>query len=421
MRYGRFLDNAKVTVKALVAGICAPTSARVAGRHVLSIEDTSEINYQSHAGRVRDLGTVGNGTDVGLFAHPLLAIDADDGACLGLAHLHLWRRTEGASPTYRDLPIEAKESIRWIATAQAGKKCLASAAKITVVADRECDIYEMWARVPDGRTDLLIRACRDRAVDVDAKGSLFECMSRLPLAGTLRVAVPGRAGKRTAHEAALQVRFGEVTLKRPQHCSDKSAPQRITVRALEVIEDADTVVAGEEPIHWRLLTTHQITDWADAVRCIGYYRQRWHIEQTFRTLKSQGLDIESSLVESGERLEKLVCLALAAAVKIMQLTRARDGTSDRPATDVFNAEEIDALHQVSPTLEGRTEKQKNPHPDQSLAWAAWVIARLGGWKGYASERKPGPITMHRGLQSFEHIFLGWSIATAAREKNVCIR
>jgi hypothetical protein len=157
------------------------------------------------------------------------------------------------------------------------------------------------------------------------------------------------------------------------------------------------------------------------VRCIGYYRQRWHIEQTFRTVKSQGLDIESSLVESGERLEKLVCLALAAAVKIMQLTQARDGTTQRPATDVFSAEEIDVLHQVSPTLEGRTEKQKNPHPRHSLAWAAWVIARLGGWKGYASERKPGPITLHRGLQSFENIFLGWKIAVAAREIDVCIR
>lgn len=421
MRYGRFLHNTKVSVNALVAGICAPTTARVAGRHVLAIEDTSEINYQSHAGRVRNLGSVGNGTDLGLFVHPLLAVDAEDGACLGLAHLHLWRRTEGASPKYRDLPIEAKESIRWIDTAQAGKKCLSLAANITVVADRECDIYEMWIRVPDERTDLLIRACRDRAADIDASGSLFECISRLPLAGTLRVPVPGRPGKRTAHEASLQVRFGEVTLKRPQHCSDKSAPERITVRAIEVIEEAATVVAGEEPIHWRLLTTHEIASWADAVRCIGYYRQRWHIEQTFRTLKSQGLDIESSLVESGERMEKLVCLALAASVKIMQLTLARDGTSERPATDVFNAEEIEVLHHVSPTMEGRTEKQKNPHPPQLLAWAAWVIARLGGWKGYASERKPGPITMHRGLQAFEGIFIGWKIAIGGREKDVCIR
>ncbi|MGA8447201.1 MAG: hypothetical protein WB766_18710, partial [Roseiarcus sp.] len=42
-------------------------------------------------------------------------------------------------------------------------------------------------------------------------------------------------------------------------------------------------------------------------------------------------------------------------------------------------------------------KQKNPHPPGSLAFAAWVFARLGGWTGYYG--KPGPIVMLRGLTS----------------------
>jgi len=45
-----------------------------------------------------------------------------------------------------------------------------------------------------------------------------------------------------------------------------------------------------------------------------------------------------------------------------------------------------------------------------LAWAAWLIARLGGWSGYQSQRPPGIVTFYRGLQTFESIFLGWKLA-----------
>lgn len=146
-----------------------------------------------------------------------------------------------------------------------------------------------------------------------------------------------------------------------------------------------------------------------ALRCVG-----WLVEQLFRTLKRQGLDIESSLVEGCEDLMKMACLATAAAVRVMQLVQAREG---RPAADVFGAPEIEVLKQLGPTLEGKTEKQKNPHPALSLAWAAWIIARLG-WKGYAKERKPGPITMSRGLQTFTSLCLGWRLARG--QKDVCI-
>lgn len=55
-----------------------------AGRHVLAIQDTSEINCQAQRGRKRRLGTVGNGNDISLIVHPALAVDALNGDCLGL-------------------------------------------------------------------------------------------------------------------------------------------------------------------------------------------------------------------------------------------------------------------------------------------------------------------------------------------------
>lgn len=420
IRFGRFLANTRVSTKELIDGACAGTGPRSAGRHVLAIQDSSEINLQRHAGRAVGLGTVGNGTDLGFFVHPLLAVDADEGSCLGLAHLHLWQRTQGKAPNYKKLPIEDKESARWIDAVVAGKKRLTEAATITVVADREADIYELWDRLPDARTHLLIRACRDRNLAMSSGTTLFDWMDRQAVQGSYLITLPVTP-KRSAHEALLHVRFGTVALKRPLSCSDKRAAPRLMLNVIDVVEDAATVVGTEEPIHWRLLTTHVVGSMEDARQCIRWYCQRWHIEQTFRTVKRQGLDVESSQLEHGVRLEKLVVMALSAAVRVMQLTLAREGGLPRPATDAFDADEIDVLQHIQPTQEGKTEKQKNPHPLRSLAWAAWIIARLGGWKGYASERKPGPITMLHGLQTFFAIQQGWLLARSATAKDVCIR
>ena len=414
VQFGRWLANDKVTSDELISTACERTGKRAAGRHVLAIQDTTELNHQAHAGRVSGLGTVGNGRDVGLFLHPLLAVDAVDGTCLGLAHVHHWTRTTRAAPHYRKLPIEEKESYRWLSTAQAGKNCLSEAARVTIIADRESDIYEEWVRLPDARTHLLTRVCRDRTLATG--GKLYPWLAAQPAQGRYCVDVPARPGQRSAHCATLEVRFGRIAIKRPASCSDKQAPKHIELSVVEVKELPDSVVGHEAPIHWRLLTTHCVACFEDALQCVDWYRQRWHIEQLFRTLKKQGLDVEGSQVETGEGLTKLLCLAVQAAVRTLQLTLARDADSVAQAAEAFDADEIEIVQKILPTLEGKTQKQKNPHRPGSLAQAAWVVARLGGWKGYASEAKPGPITMLRGLQRVEALCEGWKLA----RKDVCI-
>jgi hypothetical protein len=71
----RFLANESVTVKEMVSSRAMFVAAAAAGRHVLAIQDTSEINYQAQSGRKHGLGKVGNGTDAGLFVHPVIAVD----------------------------------------------------------------------------------------------------------------------------------------------------------------------------------------------------------------------------------------------------------------------------------------------------------------------------------------------------------
>jgi hypothetical protein len=126
------------------------------------------------------------------------------------------------------------------------------------------------------------------------------------------------------------------------------------------------------------------------------------IEQVFRTCKiqgfckTQGFDIEGLRIADPAPRERLVAATLIAALSIQQLVHARDGGPGplRPHTDVFDGADMPLLEAFCAKLEGKTERQKNPHPKGSLAYAAWVCARLGGWTGYYG--KPGPIVMLRG-------------------------
>jgi hypothetical protein len=411
VKFRRFLSNEAVTVEEMVAHRAMLVAAVATGRHVLAIQDTSEINYQAQSGRKRGLGTVGNGTDVGLFVHPVLAVDGETQECLGLVDALVWRRTKSKAKDYKRLPIEEKESYRWVKGGSQAKAVLAEAAMVTVIDDREGDIYEKWARLPDQRTQLLTRASHDRSL-ADG-GRLFPTLARLPEAHRFMLDLPARTGKRSARTARMAVRFGGIRIRRPDACSDRNAPRELDLFAIEV-RDLNPP-SGEELICWRLLTTHTVENVEQALTVIGWYRLRWHIEQLFRTLKRQGLRIEQSVVEDGEALEKLAVIALIAATITMQLVLARAAsTHDAPASRVFDAEQIEVLRALQKKLQGRTRKQQNPHPPDNLAWASWTIARLGGWTGYDSDKSTGPITMRDGLERFNGIVDGYKLA-----KDVC--
>jgi hypothetical protein len=370
--------------------------------------DTTELNYQRHAGRTRGLGPVGNGRDRGLFLHPILAVDAASGHCLGLVGAEVWTRTEEAKPDRHKRPIEDKESHRWLRGAERASLVLARAAIVTVIADRESDIYEEWASPRAPQHHLLTRAKQDRSLA--GGGSLFASTDRLPVVHHYAIELPRQAGQRQARTAELDLRFGAVTLKRPDHLP-RTLPPGVRVSVVDVREVG--APPGEEPVHWRLLTTHAIDRLEAALQLVTWYCRRWNIEQLFWTLKRQGFNLEASQLESADALMKLAFMATQAATRVMQLVRARDGQDPQPAEDLFAPDEIAVLEALQDELEGRTERQKNPWPARSLAWAAWTIARLGGWKGYSTaESPPGPLTMRRGLECFEAICHGYALRTS---------
>jgi hypothetical protein len=254
--------------------------------------------------------------------------------------------------------------------------------------------------VPEDGFHLLTRAMNDRRLA--GSDLLFATMAGLPMVGQRTIDLPAREPGRAARTAKLELRFGTVEIMRPNGEWDRSLARTVTLQAIEVREiEAPPNV---EPLHWRLLTTHTIANAAAAWCIVDWYRLRWTIEQLFRVLKSQGLQLEDSQVTSAERLTKLAAVATKAACIDIHLTQARDGKAGLPASTVFSEAEIETLAVLGPTLEGKTERQRNPHPVRSLAAASWIIARLGGWNCYY--KPPGPITMRRSMEQFHAIHRG---------------
>lgn len=413
--YYRFLNNENVMVSELVQSAAALCQQQVEGLHVLAISDSSEINLESQVKHLKaaGLGVVGNNQDVGFFLHPTLVANAETGFPLGLSTIQRWHR-ERERPDkhqrrYPQLPIEEKESYKWLLAAERSQPGLVAGGVecVTYVGDREGDIYEVWARVPDAHTHLLVRACRDRRLQ-NHSTRLYETLSQQPCQGTYAVEVLAdpRTG-RGAREAWLAVRHTPVTLCRPQKVSAQDYPETVSLYAVEAREV--TPPDGEAPIHWRLLTTHPVNTLEQALPIIQWYRWRWRIEQLFAVLKRVGLDLESTRLESVKAIERLSILALMAALRILQLKEGRDDPT-LSADMTFTDAQQQCLQQLAPQLQGRTQKQQNPFTSGSLPWATWLIARLGGWSGYRSQSPPGIRTLSQGLRKFEAIFEGWSLA-----------
>ena len=80
VRFNRFLGNAKVTTARVIESWSEGTVAAAEGRHVLAIQDTSEINFATTAERRRGLGEIGHGNTRGILLHPMLAVDAESGS-----------------------------------------------------------------------------------------------------------------------------------------------------------------------------------------------------------------------------------------------------------------------------------------------------------------------------------------------------
>jgi DDE family transposase len=384
----------------------ARTADRVVGREIIVVQDTSELFLGGRRAKANGYGPVGKGGGTrGLLLHAALVIDADNDALLGLVDAQIWNRDKGKVTARRSRAMADKESQRWLSVAEKAGEALSAARSVTVISDRESDIYENFVQCP-ANVDLIVRASWDRQIRLASGTSsrLFAFSDRLTKAARYSVTIPAAPGRKE-RTAQLALRFSPVSLCRPHPSPAPDLPATVNLTLIDVREVSPT--HGGKPIHWRLLTTRVVADPDQARRIVDLYRKRWTIEEYFRTLKTAGFDIEAADIGDPEVMIKFVGAAAVSAVTIMQLVRARDGMTEEKLADALEPDDLPVLEAVSAQLEGKTAKQKNPHPKGTLAFAAWVIARLGGWTAYYG--KPGPMVMRIGLEAFRRIKYGTTL------------
>lgn len=416
----RFLHSEKTTEQKLIKHLSQRCAQAVRGRLVLAIQDSSEVDLCAHVGRLHlehtgkdsGLGSIDNNRGgIGFKLHPCLVVDAQSCFPLGYSHIRIWHRPieqgNKHQRNYSQLSIEQKESYKWIDCSEKTKEVLSQAEGVILVQDREGDIFEQLYQIPDHKTFLLIRSFTNRTTVLKQK--LWTVLEQSPLLGQYALDVPlDSHNKQPARVASIEVRAVCVDIKAPLRNS-KNKGQTVTLYALEAREVNTTV---KEPILWRLLTTWPVHSYEEALRIIEWYSWRWFIEEVFRILKKGGFDIEASELQSGWAIRKLTIMLLDVIVKLMQLHQAYNEPEQAnvPQTAlVFNEKEQECLNLINNQVQGRTQALNNPYPSQKLNHAAWIIARLGGWKGYKSQQPPGMLTLLRGLIKFYDIFEGWSL------------
>jgi hypothetical protein len=406
IQFTRFLRNDAVTAEEIATHAGERTAARAAGRDVVVVQDTSELALGGRQAKANGYGPIGKGGAVrGLLLHAALAVDAGNGGVIGLVDAKIWNRTGGKVKHRRSRKTTEKESHRWLESTRRAAEVLAEAASITVVSDRESDIYQHFALRPQ-TAHLIVRACQDRRIETDEEEQidrLFSHVDNLSEAGRFKADIPAAPGRK-ARSSELAVRFSPVVLRKPLHGA-AGLPDTVALTVVDVRETS--APKGSKPIHWRLLTTHPVTRVADARRIVGLYRMRWIVEEYFHTQKTGGFDIEAADISDPEAMIRFAAAVAVAAVSVMQLVKARDGTTGQKLRETFEPADQPILEAISSMLEGKTERQKNPHRKGTLAFAAWVIAGLGGWDGYYG--KPGPKTMRIGLEAFQRIKFGTTL------------
>jgi hypothetical protein len=171
---------------------------------------------------------------------------------------------------HRDRPLSERESRRWLETAEQAKDVLVSAAMVTVVDDREGDIYPKWACVPQVGFHLLTRAMVDRRLAGTETGcaTLFTVAAAFPVAGTRNIDLPARQPDRAKRTAVVELRFGEVEIRRPRDERDRTLAATVRLRLVEVRESEPP--EGVERLHWRLLTTHELADAAAGWQIVAW-------------------------------------------------------------------------------------------------------------------------------------------------------
>ena len=443
----RFFDNPKVTFEQILLPHHEQTLQRMSQQEVvLLVQDSSEIELDRPNQEIVGVGEL-DGSRRGVLLHEMHAFTVD-GIPLGTLWAECINRTQGVShesakqkrKQRQQKPLEEKESRRWITGLKHATGAALALPKVQCVciADSEADIYEWFAEprneseeplTRDGRDvpqlHWLVRACQDRALQIQTDGGKTELCQRhlqeqvlaTPVLYEADFLIRERDAKtgverrsrrvaREARHAKVQVRAATVTLRPPWRFDRKLPPVTVNVVLVSEIKPPK----GEPPVQWVLVTTLPVNTPDQVRKIVEYYCVRWNIEILFRTLKS-GCRIEHRRFEHVDRILPAMALYLIVAWRTMFVCRMGRSCPDADCETIFEPGEWKAVwaavHQKNP-----------PKKKPRLREIVHLIARLGGYVERPSS-EPGAQTVWIGLQRMHDLAVAWKTFGPETEMKSC--
>jgi transposase Tn5 family protein len=363
-------------------------------KQVLLVQDTTSFDFSQHRAS-EGMGPLANGTGRGFFSHSSLAVSVE-GIPLGLMDQQVWVRSEaisGQRHQRHERALEVKESYKWIVGLQASAEA-ETATEFVTVCDREADIYDFFDAALRANIAFVVRARQERVLASERR-RLTEVVEAMPVQATFRLEI-GSTPQREGRQAQMELRFGQVSVKRPRRSSAEQ--EALTVGVIDVREIEPPL--GETAIHWLLLTSLPLETAEQAQTYVRWYSFRWLIERFHYVLKS-GCKLEERQLREEKRLERLLAVFSLVAWHLLWLTYQARLTPDVPCTVALKTQEWQALYafiQRNPRLPTTV-----PTLHQALRW----IAQLGGFLGRKGDGEPGVKVLWRGWLRLQDITDTW--------------
>lgn len=426
----RFFQNENVDVREILAAHRCKTAKRAAKhKTVLAIQDSSYFVYTSHP-KTEGLGKMSlkKGKNIktiysnGLIVHTCLAVTTE-GLPLGLLDQKIFarklrsedeRRRMGGKYIQDILPVEEKETYRWLETLITTQEAMRNTEVVTVC-DREADLYDFFKLSHQLGASVLVRANTNRSVNRPSRYAekgvvkLWDHMRQQSGTGSYTIQIPKRSKtkhskEREARSATVTVRFGAFRLNAPRNNVKHNREQLpdIDMNAVYVLESNPP--DGEEPVEWMLLTNLPVRSFDEAYEKVLWYCLRWRIEMYYKVLKS-GFRVEACRLGHAERLARYLTVMSIVAWRLFMITLIARTDPATPCTKLLADHEWQVL--FLKTNKNKKLPKKAPPIGKVVTW----VARLGGFLARKGDRPPGTITLWRGWKRLADLTEGWNLAT----------
>lgn len=401
----RFFRNVNVRPEEILRPHREATERRLREHPVvLVVQDTTEFDFTAHP--PEDAQYLEAEHRFGLYDHTHLAITPEK-LCLGVVGSEQFDRaaeTLGKGRARKSLPIEEKESFRWLTGYRLACELQqnSGATQIVGVADCEADIYEIFVEVQQhsNPADFIIRARENRCTperDPQHAGRVFykvlDKLAEAPVRVRRTIDLP-QTPKRKARQADLELRAITIEIKPPDSRSHLPTVFQQFVLVREVNGPGD-----KTEVSWLLMTSLPIESAEDILRIVDYYVARWTVEIYFRVLKT-GCRVERIQLETLHRLKNCLAFYKIIAWRILYLTYLNRTTPELPCTALFEDCEWKSVWSV-------TKKTPPPEKPPTLAEFIRLLTSLGGYNNRPSEPPPGPQVFWTATRRMLDFAIAW--------------